>query len=369
MSKNVDITKIIESLEVKDLTNGLHGNHCINLVMQKIIKNLALNMKCNPQIHRNSPIVSLSDNYNYLNYPLDGAARDSRYTKYVTDNLILRTQTSSMLPTVLSDISLIDLEKDVLLACPGIVYRRDVIDRLHVPNPHQLDLWIISNTEKTKDDLLMMIRVILDNVLSGYQYKLTDALHPYTTDGVQIDVLVDGEWIEIGECGIAAKSVLDISGLPIYGLAMGLGLDRIAMIVKKIKDIRLLRDPNKKISGQMYDLNPYQDVSKMPVNKKDISIAVDHDLQEEEIGDIVNETCSEYLDYIEEIKVISETPYDKLPDVAIKRMGMSPHHKNVLLRIVLRHLSKTITTEEAKSIRNIIYNKLHKGSCKESDYI
>jgi phenylalanyl-tRNA synthetase alpha chain len=369
MNTNVNIAKIIESLEIEDLTNGLNGKHCIHLVMQKIIQNLSLKMNCNAQVHRNSPIVSLSDNYNYLNYPLDGAARNSRYTKYVTDNLILRTQTSSMIPALLSDLSLVNLDKDILLACPGVVYRRDVIDRLHVPNPHQLDLWIISKTVKDKSDLTKMISLILDNILSGYAYKLTDAVHPYTTEGVQIDVLVDGEWIEIGECGIAAQSVLNISGEPIYGLAMGLGLDRITMIVKKIKDIRLLRDKNKKILDQMYDLTPYQDVSKMPVNKKDISIAVNDDLQEEEIGDMVNDACSDYLDYIEEIKVISETKYSSLPQVAINRMGMSAHHKNVLLRIVLRHLTKTITTEEAKIIRNIIYHRLHQGTCKESDYI
>jgi phenylalanyl-tRNA synthetase alpha chain len=364
-----NISKIVETLEIADLTNGLHGKHCIHLVMQKIIKTLTSTLNCHAQIHRNSPIVSLSDNYNYLNYPQDGAARDSRYTKYVTDSLILRTQTSSMIPAILSDLSLMNLEQDVLLACPGIVYRRDVIDRLHVPNPHQLDLWLISKTEKDKTDLLNMIKVILDNLLSGYEYKLTDAVHPYTTEGVQIDVLVDGEWIEVGECGIAEKTVLSLSGEKVYGLAMGLGLDRMTMIVKKIKDIRLLRDNNKKIKDQMYDLKPYKDVSKMPVNKKDISIAICKSVTEEEIGDIVNDACSEYLDYIEEIKVMSETDYEDLPQVAIDRMGVSSHQKNVLLRIVLRHLSKTITTDEAKQIRNNIYNSLHQGMSRESDYV
>jgi phenylalanyl-tRNA synthetase alpha chain len=369
MNANRNISKIVESLEVADLTNGLYGKHCIHLIMQKIIKNLTATMKCHAQIHRNSQIVSLSDNYNYLNYPQDGAARDSRYTKYVTDTLILRTQTSSMIPAILADLSLVNLDNDVLLACPGIVYRRDVIDRLHVPNPHQLDLWLISKNLKTKKDLNHMISMIMDDLLKGYEYKLTDAIHPYTTEGVQIDVLVDGEWIEIGECGIAAQTVLNISGEAVYGLAMGLGLDRIAMIVKHIKDIRLLRNPNKKIISQMYDLKPYQDVSKMPINKKDISIAIEETITEEEIGDIINEQCSDYLEYIEEIKVISETAYNELPQVAIDRMGLIPSQKNVLLRIVLRHLSKTITTDEAKQIRNIIYNTLHQGSSKESDYV
>lgn len=369
MNVNKDMSKIVTALEVTDLTNGLYGKHCIHLVMQKIIKNLSSHLKCHAQIHRNSPIVSLGDNYNYLNYPQDGAARDSRYTRYVTNDLILRTQTSSMIPTILSDLSLLNLDNDILLACPGIVYRRDVIDRLHVPNPHQLDLWLLSKEVKTKTDLLAMIDIILVDILKGHEYKLTDAAHPYTTEGIQIDVLVNGEWIEIGECGIAEQSVLAISGESVYGLAMGLGLDRIAMIVKGIKDIRLLRNNTKKIASQMYDLKPYQDVSKMPVNKKDISVALDKLLTEEEIGDIITEKCAAYLDYIEEIKVMSETSYQDLPLVAIERMGVLEHQKNILLRIVLRHLSKTITTEEAKAIRNIIYNTLHQGNKKESDYV
>ncbi len=369
MIRKLEALKLIECLEEKDLTNPSNGNHSIYLVMKKIIETLKDNLKCNVQIHRRSQVVTLSDNYDDLGYPNDGAARDSRYTKYISDNLILRTQTSSMIPSIMKDLSLIDIDKDILIACPGIVYRRDVIDRLHVPNPHQLDLWLISERIKTKDDLVSIIDIILNSLIKNCEYKLTDAVHPYTTDGVQIDVNVNGEWIEVGECGLASKSVLDLAGKPLYGLAIGLGLDRLTMIVKKIKDIRLLKDKNKKISEQMYDLKPYKDVSKMPINKKDISIAVHEDLQEEEIGDIINEACSDYLEYIEEVKVISETSYENLPDVAIKRMGMETHHKNVLLRIILRHLSKTIDTDEAKNIRNIIYNKLHQGSCKESDYV
>lgn len=369
MKNVIDMTKLVESLELEDLTNSINGKHCIYLTMQKIINILSVKMNCHPHIHRNSPIVSVDDNYNYLNYPLDGAARDSRYTKYISDKLILRTQTSSMIPTILSDLSMLNIENDILIACPGIVYRRDVIDRLHVSTPHQLDLWLVSKNLKYKTDLISMIKIILNNLLPNYTYRLTDAIHPYTDEGLQIDILVNDEWVEIGECGLASKKVLNISGEQVYGLAMGLGLDRIAMILKKINDIRLLRDKNKKIISQMYDLNVYQEISKMPANKKDISIAVNTEIKEEEIGDIINEKCSDYLDYIEEIKVLSETNYDDLPQVAIDRMGMNKNHKNILLRIVLRHLSKTITTEEAKKIRNVIYNCLHEGKSKESDYV
>ena len=66
--------------------------------------------------------------------------------------------------------------------------------------------------------------------------------HPYTDDGLQIDVENGDEWVEIGECGLAGAHVLRGAGLDGQwtGLAMGLGLDRLLMLRKGIADIRLL---------------------------------------------------------------------------------------------------------------------------------
>ncbi len=361
--------KIVEILSVKDLTNPLNGSHSIQLVMNKILKSLKNEMNLNIQIHRNSSIVSLEDNYNYLLYPKDGAARDSKYTKYISDNLILRTQTSSMIPSIIKDLSITGLEKDTLMACPGLVYRRDTIDKLHVPNPHQLDIWILSNEKKDEKDLIKMIDLVMKSTIGKMEYKLTPAKHPYTENGLQIDVKVNDTWIEVGECGIASSKVLSISGLPIYGLAMGLGLDRLTMIIKKIPDIRLLRSPDPLVSKQMKDLLIYKDISKMPPCKKDISVAVNIDLDEEQIGDIILENYPEATDLIEEIKILSSTLYENLPDSAKNRMGISPEQKNLLIRITLKSLSKTLTTDEAKHIRNNIYNLIHKGNKKEEDYL
>lgn len=369
MKNYISQDKLQDMLNLRDLTNPLQGRHAMQDLLSKIVKSVCEENQCSAEIHRRSPIVNLKDNYDLLNYPSDGAARDERYTKYVTENLILRTQTSSMIPSIMKDLSLKLVNSDTLMVCPGIVYRRDVIDRLHVPSPHQLDLWLVSTNIKNKQDLLNMIDVILKAILPKCEYKLTDAEHPYTTEGVQIDVKYGSEWIEVGECGIAAQSVLDLSGLPIYGLAMGLGLDRLLMLVKGLDDIRLIRDDDKRVQSQMLDLKKYKKVSKMPAASKDISIAVDKEMVEEEIGAIVYETYPQYVDYIEEIKLKSETNYEKLPQSAIERMGMNPDQKNLLLKIVIRSLSRTLTMEEAKNIRNDIYKLLHKGSKSEEDYL
>jgi phenylalanyl-tRNA synthetase alpha chain len=369
MKNYIEMNKLQEYLEIKDLTNPLQGKHAMQELMKKIVNAIEVSMECNIQVHRKSPIVRLEDNYDLLNYPIDGAARDSRYTKYITENLILRTQTSSMIPSIMKDLSILNNTKDTLMVCPGIVYRRDVIDKLHVASPHQLDLWLVSKDVKTKENLLKMIDIILNSVIPKVEYKLTDAVHPYTTQGVQIDVKHQGQWIEVGECGLASQDVLALSGKPLNGLAMGLGLDRLLMIVKNLNDIRLIRDEDPRVQCQMLDLKKYKTVSKMPSSSKDISVAVDKDIQEEEIGALIYETYPQYIDSIEEIRVLSETPYEKLPQSALDRMGLDSSQKNLLIRIVIRSLSKTLTMEEAKEIRNGIYKTLHQGSCSETDYL
>ena len=369
MKNYIENNKLIESLKLRDLTNPLQGKNSMQLILQKIIEASKNHLDSDVQVHRKSPIVHSNENYDLLNYPEDGASRDSRYTKYISDDLLLRTQTSSMIPSIMKDLSLYGLNKDTLMVCPGIVYRRDVIDKLHVACPHQLDLWLISDNLKTKSDLLVLIDVILKTLIPNVEYKLTDAEHPYTTEGVQIDVKHSGQWIEVGECGIASETVLSLSNKPLYGLAMGLGLDRLLMIVKNLEDIRLIRDNDNRVQSQMIDLKKYKKISKMPSASKDISIAVDKDMKEEEIGALIYENNPEHLDSIEEIRILSETGYEKLPASAIERMGLSEDQKNLLIRIVIRSLSVTLTMEEAKSIRNDIYKTLHKGSKSEADYL
>jgi len=77
--------------------------------------------------------------------------------------------------------------------------------------------------------------------------------------------------VEIWECGIAHPGVLAPAGLAGHGgLALGMGLDRMLMLVKGIPDIRLLRSADPRIAGQMRDLAAYQPVSSMPPVVRDL---------------------------------------------------------------------------------------------------
>jgi phenylalanyl-tRNA synthetase alpha chain len=59
--------------------------------------------------------------------------------------------------------------------------------------------------------------------------------------------------------------------------------------------------------------------------------------------------------------VLAETPYEQLPPQAVARLGIHPHQKNALVRVVLRHLERTLTDEEANRLRDRIHAALHRG--------
>jgi phenylalanyl-tRNA synthetase alpha chain len=314
---------------------------------------------------RAHPAVPVEHNYDRLHYPPDGAARDARYTRYVSETTVLRTQTSAMIPPLLARVAL-DPPADVLLACPGLVYRRDEIDRLHTGEPHQVDLWRIVRGRIGIPELRAMVAAVMDAVLPGRAYRLNPADHPYTTDGVEIEVCADdGGWVEVGECGLALPAILDEAGLPMSrytGLAMGLGLDRLLMLVTGMDDIRALRSPDPRIAGQMLDLEPYSPVSSQPPVRRDLSVAVAADRTPEELGDRVRQALGERVESLESVEVLSETRYDSVPPQARERIGMAPGQKNVLVRIVIRDLVRTLTSAEANALRDAVYASLHEGS-------
>ncbi len=361
-------TEAVETaLSKRDLSNPRLGQHALQQLVTQTNECLTKLWKCELRLHRSCPVVALEDNYDRLGYPPDGAARDARYTRYITPNLILRTQTSAAIPNLLESIASSG-PNDVLLSLPGMVYRRDSIDKLHAAEPHQLDLWRLVKRSKcvmSQYDLNEMVGTILKNLLPDIEWRCIDSPHPYTENGIQIDVNWDGLWIEIGECGLANTELLRKSGLAGYsGLAMGLGLDRLLMVKKGIPDIRLLRSDDPRIAMQMLDLNPYREVSSMPPIQRDLSICVDQAMDVELIGDRVREQLPE-ADLIEDITIQSETAYAELPQSAHERMGMLSSHKNILLRVTIRSMDRTLTDEEANRIRNSVYIILHEGSKQE----
>ncbi len=349
-------------LAIVDLTNPQHGPHALQTLLDVVEQALAHRWGCRVRRHRAHPVTTVEDNYDALGYPPDGAARDARYTRYLNATQLLRTQTSAMVPPLLRVLTL-EEQADVLLVCPGLVYRRDCVDRLHVGEPHQVDLWRITHATLTVPDLEDMAHTVVAALWPDAPLRLTPTRHPYTLHGLQMDVLLGSTWVEVGECGLAHPNVLQRQGLrDVTGLAMGLGLDRLLMVKKGIPDIRLLRARDPRIAQQMLDLTPYRPVSLMPPLRRDISIAVPLDTVAEDLGDQVRGALGNLAASVEAVEVLSETAWEDLSPVARGRLGMVAGQKNVLLRIVLRDLERTLTDVEGNQMRDHIYAALHQGT-------
>jgi phenylalanyl-tRNA synthetase alpha chain len=146
---------------------------------------------------------------------------------------------------------------------------------------------------------------------------------------------------------------------------MGLGLDRLLMLRKGICDIRLLRAKDPRIERQMLDLSPYRVVSSMPPIRRDLSIVVHETAASEDLGDRVRAALGDRATAIEAVEVVAETSYASLPAAARTRLQLKHDQKNVLLRIVLRDLARTLTHGEANELRDAIYAALHEGDVDE----
>ena len=173
----------------------------------------------------------------------------------------------------------------------------------------------------------------------------------------------EGGWLEIGECGLASPRVLADAGLAgATGLAMGLGLDRLLMLRKDIPDIRLLRARDPRVASQMLDLAPYAPVSSMPAITRDLSIAIDSGDTVEDLGDRVRAALGDRAAAVEDVAIISRTPYADLPAAARARIGLAPSQDNGLVRVVLRDLDRTLTADDGNALRDRIYAALHRGA-------
>jgi phenylalanyl-tRNA synthetase alpha chain len=359
--RTLTLQELRRDLAIHDLTDPADGPHAVQLIIDHAVEALGA-WRCEVRRIRGNPVVSVADNYDRLRIGAEAVSRDTRYTRYIGDGVMLRSHTSAMIPPALRDLAE-NPSKDVLLVCAGMIYRRDSIDRLHSGTPHQLDLWRVRNEAPlTVAHLDQMVDRLVEAITPGLRHRSLPREHPYTIHGRQIDVQVGDEWVEIAECGLAHPEVLADAGLgACTGLAMGVGLDRLLMIRKGMPDIRLLRLKDRRIASQMLDLSPYREVSPYPPIRRHLSIAVSIADDTEELGDRVRLALGEDAQSVESIRVISQTLAADLPAPAVERLCLRSGQKNVLLEVVLRDLERTLTDEDANQLRDRIYQSLHQG--------
>src|SRR5262249_35866524 len=97
--------EIRHARSIRDLTDPSQGPHAMQLLLHRIVAALKTGWACAVVVHRGDPVVSIADNYDRLHYPEGGAARDARYSRYVSDDTLLRTHTSAMIPPLLRQLA------------------------------------------------------------------------------------------------------------------------------------------------------------------------------------------------------------------------------------------------------------------------
>lgn len=377
MKTYLNLPALNSALAVRDLSDPDAGPHALQLVLSDVINALERLWDIPATTHRLNPLVATADNYDRLGYSPGDVTRDSRYSRHVSPTVMLRSHTSAGVPALLDTLRDELGHYDQLHVLPGLVYRRDAVDRTHVGTPHQVDLWRVKARGLLGPaELHGMMAAVVEAVLPAAQYpdvqwRATPSEHTYTALGQQLDVLVtrpDGsrEWLELAECGLVAARVLRGSGLDPRrwaGLALGLGLDRALMLRKGIGDIRLLRSEHPEVRAQMQDLEPYRPVSAMPEIRRDLSVVLDaaEDADGELLGDLARTALGAEAEVLAALEVVAATRAAELPASAVNRLGLSLGQVNALVRLTLQPLDRTLTDREANVLRDRVYLALHRG--------
>lgn len=207
------------------------------------------------------PEVEL-DYYNFeaLNMPKNHPARDTQDSFYITDNVVLRTQTSPV------QIRVMEKQKPpIRIIAPGRVYRSDAIDATHSPLFHQIEGLVVDKGITMTD--LKGTLVTFAKTLYGQDAVLRFRPHhfPFTEPSCEMDTmcfachgegcrLCKGEgWIELLGAGMVHPKVLQNGGIDpeVYsGFAFGMGLERLVMRRYGIDDMRLFYENDLRFLNQ-----------------------------------------------------------------------------------------------------------------------
>ena len=226
---------IPKSIEEK-LGKNLHNkpNHPLEIIKRHIYSYFNSQDKYKFHMFDNlNPVVSVEDNFDKLLIPKDHSARSKSDTYYVNENQVLRTHTSAHQNELLSQCY------TSFLIC-GDVYRKDEIDARHYPVFHQMELFtLIDEKDGPILGLKRMLAGLVEYLFPGCDYRFNVDYFPFTDPSYEIEVKFNDQWLEILGCGVVQPKILENNGIVgKQAVAAGFGIDRLAMILFNIPDIR-----------------------------------------------------------------------------------------------------------------------------------
>ena len=318
----------------------LKENHPISILRQRIESRFPQYSKYN----RYSPVVTIHQNFDSLGFPKDHVGRSKSDTYYINKELLLRTHTSAHQAETFKECS-----------TPGFlitadVYRRDEIDSSHYPVFHQTEGARVFDVSpdleaQIEDEIAAMpANVVVEDVVTSpsnpYQschspahseavgrhlkrsiemlaaevfqahasreplkVRWIEAYFPFTSPSWELEVWFNGEWLELCGCGVVQQQILnDVGKTDTIGWAFGLGLERIAMILFGIPDIRLFWSQDERFTKQFngLDIVTFKEYSKYPLNKKDMSFWI-NDFSENDFMEIVRATGGDLIESVKQV--------------------------------------------------------------------
>ncbi|KAJ8600276.1 hypothetical protein CTAYLR_000643 [Chrysophaeum taylorii] len=348
-----NVTPYIANLVGKNLHQT--ENHPLYIIRKRIESYFGSDFEI---FDNEDPIVTTTQCFDDLLIPPDHPGRQKSDTYYVTKDSVLRTHTSAHQSQHLR-------AGHQKFLCTGDVYRRDEIDSSHFPAFHQMegvkllvdgswtsrDEWLqSSDCEIVAKDLKTTLEGMVDHVFqqgSSLEKRWRDDYFPFTEPSFELDILWQGEWMEVLGCGVIHTGVLercDVSQK--RGWAFGLGLERLAMVLFGIPDIRLFwtQDPrfhSQFTSGDIVQFKPY---SKYPPVYKDIAfwLPENNNFEENDFFELARELAG---DLVEQIALIDKFKHPKT------------ERTSCCYRVTYRSMDRSLTDVEINQIQDSLREK------------
>lgn len=258
---NVEQTKRLSEEKIDVTIPGrrrfIGRKHPLQLVLDRIVDlfcNMGFSVQYGPDID--------SDYYNYegLNFSPDHPARDMQDTFYITKDLLLRSHTSNTQLRVMQENT-----PPIRIIAPGTVYRNETISsRSHVFF-HQVEGLYIDRKVTFADLLATMDEFWKRLFGSSIQTRFRPSYFPFVEPGLEVDIACTSckaqgcrlckytGWLEVAGAGMVHPQVLknaNIDPEEYSGYAWGMGIERVAMLLYGVKDIRLFTENNLRFLNQ-----------------------------------------------------------------------------------------------------------------------
>lgn len=317
------------------MNRNIHNtkNHPIEIIKRKIYDYFGDSFV---KFDNLAPIVDVVENFDKLLIPKDHPARGMTDTYYVNENQVLRTHTSAHQNELLTD-------GYTKFLVTGDVYRKDEIDSCHYPVFHQMEgMCVYNEDEDVQSELIKTIDGLVAVLFPGCEYRISEDYFPFTEPSIEVEVKFNGKWLEILGAGIVRQEILsncNIKGKKAW--AFGLGLERLAMILFKVPDIRYFWTNDERFIKQFEsgDIIEFKEYSKYPSCYKDVAFWINEEYNYNNFCEIVRECGG---DIIEEISLLDNFTNPK---------NQKTSH---CYRINYRSNDRNLTNEEVDEIQNKI---------------